>query len=136
MFKGNRIHIGEDVTRQFVMLLPLYALGVPNRVLVWIALWNNFEGALAHSNLAQEFPSVAHWILPTPHNHYVHHALVSDLHDSNYAGFTPLWDIVFGTYRHPDRHPVTAVGIDDSTVPLGFLAQLAYPMRRSASVSN
>jgi sterol desaturase/sphingolipid hydroxylase (fatty acid hydroxylase superfamily) len=77
VFKGNRIHIGEDVSRQFVMLLPLYALGVPGRVLVWIALWNN----------------------------------------------------AFRTYRHPDRHPVTAVGIEDSTVPTGFLAQLAYPLR-------
>jgi sterol desaturase/sphingolipid hydroxylase (fatty acid hydroxylase superfamily) len=132
VFKGNRIHIGEDVIRQFVMLLPLYALGVPGRVLVWIALWNNFEGALAHSNVAQAFPSAAHWILPTPQNHYVHHALDRDLHDANFAGFTPLWDVVFGTFRHPGDHPVTAMGIEDSTVPRGFGAQLAYPLRRAA----
>ena len=130
VFKGNRIHIGEDVTRQFVMLLPLYALGVPSRVLVWIALWNNFEGALAHSNVSQAFPSAAHWILPTPQNHYVHHAMDRDLHDANFAGFTPLWDVVFGTFRHPGENPVTAVGIDHSSVPLGFRAQLAYPLRR------
>jgi ornithine lipid hydroxylase len=129
VFKGNRIHIGEDLARQFVMLLPLYALGVPNRVLVWVALWNNFEGALAHSNLDLAFPSAAHWVLPTPQNHLVHHAVDQELYDSNYAAFTPLWDVVFGTYRHPDRNPVTAVGIDPSTVPQGFVAQLVYPVR-------
>ena len=135
VFKGNRIHLGEDVLRQFVALLPLYALGAPSRVLVWIALWNNFEGALAHSNVSQSIPSAAHWIVATPQNHYVHHAVRRDLQDSNFAGFTPLWDIVFGTYRHPSRHPVDAVGIDNSTVPRGFLAQLAYPLRSDPSPS-
>jgi len=135
VFKGNRIHIGEDVSRQFVMLLPLFALGVPGRVLVWVALWNNFEGALEHANLCTAFPSAVHWVLATPQNHYVHHAMARDFQDSNFAGFTPLWDIAFGTYLHPARHPVTAVGLDHSAVPTGFIAQLAYPLRASAPIT-
>ena len=32
---------------------------------------------------------------------------------------------MFGTFSHPDRHPLGALGIEDSPVPSGFLAQLA-----------
>jgi sterol desaturase/sphingolipid hydroxylase (fatty acid hydroxylase superfamily) len=128
VLKGNRIHFAEDLIRQFWMLLPLHMLGVPTMVLVWMSLWNNFEGALAHSNVDQRFPSFAHWVLPTPQNHVVHHAMARELQDSNFGGVTPLWDILFGTYRHPVANPVTAVGIEASPVPEGFFAQLIFPL--------
>ena len=130
VLKGNRIHVGEDLARQFVMLLPLYALGVPARVLLWISMWNNVEGALAHSNIDARFPSWAHWILPTPANHYLHHGIAEELHDANFAAVTPLWDVLFGTFKHPDRHVVSGVGIDASPVPEGFAAQVRFPLRR------
>lgn len=130
VLKGNRIHLGEDVASNIVILLPLVALGAPNAVLVWIALWNNSEGALAHSNIDMRFPSLAHWVLPTPHNHRVHHAADRPLHDSNYAGITPLWDHMFGTFRHPDANPVAAYGLGDGpALPSGFAAQLLLPFR-------
>ena len=127
VFKGNRIHIGEDVVRQFVALVPLFALGVPTWVLVWVALWNNFEGSAAHANIDQRFPSWAHRVLPTPQNHYVHHAVERELHDANFGGVSPLWDIVFGTFKHPKEHPVAGVGVEGAPVPERFVAQLRFP---------
>jgi sterol desaturase/sphingolipid hydroxylase (fatty acid hydroxylase superfamily) len=127
VFKGNRIHLGEDVVRQFAGLLPLVALGVSNWVLVWIALWNNVEGSAAHANIEQRLPSWAHRVLPTPQNHYVHHAIERELYDANFAAVSPLWDIVFGTFRHPDANPVAGVGIEGAPVPEGFVAQLRFP---------
>ena len=129
VLKGNRIHLGEDVMRYVVMLTPLLVLGASPRVVFWIAMWNNVEGALAHSNVDVRFPSWAHYVVPTPQNHRVHHAANRELQDANFAGVTPLWDIVFGTYRHPDRHPVEAFGLGGTTVPPGFLAQLGLPLR-------
>jgi len=130
VLKGNRIHVGEDLARQLVMLLPLYALGVPGRVLLWISMWNNVEGALAHSNIDFRFPAWAHWVLPTPANHYLHHALEEELHDANFAAVSPLWDVLFGTYKHPDRNPVRGVGIERSPVPERFGAQVLFPVMR------
>jgi len=129
VLKGNRIHVGEDIARQIVTLAPLYLLGVPARVLLWVSMWNNVEGALAHSNIDMAFPGWAHWVLPTPQNHYLHHALDVELHDANFAAVTPLWDVAFGTFRHPDRHRVTGVGLAPSPVPGGFAAQVAFPVR-------
>ena len=76
VFKGNRIHFGEDIPRQFVALVPLFALGVPS------------------------------W-----------HAIDRELHDANFGGVSPLWDIVFGTFRHPDQHPVAGVGVAGHRCP-------------------
>ncbi len=129
VLKGNRIHWGEDVLRYPVILVPLLLAGTPAEVLLWVALWNNFEGALAHSNVDQRFPRFAHYLLPTPQNHVVHHARARALHDSNFGGVTPLWDLLFGTYRHPHANPVDAVGLEASPVPTGFLRQVVFPLR-------
>ena len=111
LLKGNRIHLGEDMARYVMMLAPLLVLGASAKVVLWIAMWNNVEGTLAHSNVDMRFPRVLHRVLPTPQNHRVHHAGDRALQDSNFAGITPLWDELFGTYRHPDRHPVAEFGL-------------------------
>jgi sterol desaturase/sphingolipid hydroxylase (fatty acid hydroxylase superfamily) len=126
VLKGGRVHVAEDLVTQTLVLVPLCALGAPTIVLVWIAVWNNVEGALAHGNVEYRFPAAAHWLLPTPALHLVHHSVERDLQGANLSGVTPLWDVIFGTFRHPDRHPVDAVGIDEP-LPSGFLAQLTAP---------
>jgi sterol desaturase/sphingolipid hydroxylase (fatty acid hydroxylase superfamily) len=131
VLKGGRVHVVEDLLTQSLVLVPLCALGAPTIVLVWIAVWNNVEGALAHGNVDYRFPGTAHWVLPTPALHLVHHSVERDHQDANLAGVTPLWDVVFGTFRHPDRHPVLAVGIEEP-LPVGFLAQLASPLHAPA----
>jgi ornithine lipid hydroxylase len=133
VLKANRIHLGEDVVRQWCALVPLYLLGVPAHVLIWMALWNNFEGSIAHANVDCRFPRWAHRVLPTPQNHLLHHAANRTYQQSNYAGVTPLWDALFGTYRHPLDHRVTAFGVADARMPRRFLAQLAYPFHRAPS---
>lgn len=130
LLKGNRIHVAEDLLRYIVMLAPLLVLGASERVVLWIAMWNNVEGTLAHSNVDMRFPAVLHWLLPTPQNHRVHHAAAIELHDSNFGGITPVWDQIFGTYRHPDRHALAEFGLGDGrTAPEGFVAQLCLPFR-------
>jgi sterol desaturase/sphingolipid hydroxylase (fatty acid hydroxylase superfamily) len=132
VLKSGRIHVVDEMIQFLVLPLPLFALGAPTEVLVWLGLWTVFEGNLAHSNLDQRFPSFAHYLVQTPQVHAVHHAQDRRLQDSNYTGPCALWDLAFGTFRHPDRHPVVSLGIADSPVPPGFVAQLAFPFRRSA----
>lgn len=129
LLKSGRIHVAEETLKYLLVPLPFLVLGVPAPVLVWLALWVIFEGNLAHSNLDQRFPSVLHYVVPTVQLHYIHHAAPRELQDSNYGGVTPLWDLLFGTYRHPDRHPVPRLGIEGDLVPPSFLGQLVYPLR-------
>ncbi len=129
LFKSGRIHVGEEMLKYLLIPLPFLLLGVPAEVLLWMGLWLIFEGNLAHCNLDQRFPSSFHYLLPTVQLHYIHHAEPRTLHDSNYGGVTPLWDLIFGTYKHPDRFPVERTGLAGSPVPRGFLGQLAHPFR-------
>ncbi len=132
VLKSGRIHVVDEMIQFLVLPLPLFALGAPTEVLVWLGLWTVFEGNLAHSNLDQRFPSFAHYLVQTPQVHAVHHAQDRRLQDSNYTGPCALWDLVFGTFRHPDLNPVVSLGIAQSPVPPGFVAQLLFPFRRAA----
>lgn len=129
VLKGNRLHVGEELLRFVLVPVPLLLVGVPAELLLWMALWSNFDGSLAHCNVDQRFPSWFHSIVPTVHVHTLHHSEHAEHQASNYGGTVTLWDLVFGTFRHPLRHPVRAVGLEDDPVPAGFLGQLAQPFR-------
>ena len=98
-------------------------------MLVFIGLWIVFDGNLVHSNIDQRFPSWAHWFLPTVQLHNLHHAQDRRFQDSNYSGSTPIWDVLFGTFSHPDRCRADPLGLADSRVPAGFVAQVLFPFR-------
>ena len=73
-----------------------------------------------------------HRLIQTPEFHHWHHANEKEAHCSNYAGFLPLWDIIFGTYYMPDDKRPEVYGVDDD-VPEDMLAQLRYPIREWAN---
>ncbi len=128
LLKSGRQHVGEEFLEFLIVPTPFLLLGVGPEVMTWVVLWAVFQGNLAHSNLDQRFPHWLHYWIPTVQNHYVHHAEVRRLQDSNFGAF-PIWDILFGTYNHPDHNPVARVGIEGDPVPNGFLGQMAYPFR-------
>jgi hypothetical protein len=71
------------------------------------------------------------YIFNSPRYHAWHHA--RDVSDGtvNYAGFFPLFDKLFGTYKHPAALP-SDFGLDDPTtrkVPEDFVGQLKYPFQ-------
>jgi sterol desaturase/sphingolipid hydroxylase (fatty acid hydroxylase superfamily) len=129
LLKSGRVHVGEEVLQFLLVPLPLLLLGCPGDVLLWVGLWTVAEGNLAHSNLAQRFLPWMHYAIATVQLHNVHHAEPRAWQDSNYAAITPLFDVLFGTFRHPDRHPVDAMGIAGDPVPREFVGQLLHPFR-------
>jgi lathosterol oxidase len=129
ILKSGRLHFGEELYNALLKPVPLLALGAPPEVLVLIGLWIVFDGNLVHSNIDQRFPSWAHYFVPTVQLHNLHHARDRRHQDSNYSGSTAIWDILFGTFSHPDRNALGPLGIADSPVPQRFLAQLWFPFR-------
>lgn len=129
IMKSGRIHFGEEVFNAVIKPVPLLLLGAPPEVLAFIGLWIVFDGNLVHSNIDQRFPSWAHWFLPTVQLHNLHHAQDRRFQDSNYSGSTPIWDVLFGTFSHPDRCRADPLGLADSPVPRGFAAQVLFPFR-------
>jgi sterol desaturase/sphingolipid hydroxylase (fatty acid hydroxylase superfamily) len=130
ILKSGRIHFGEELINATLKPIPLLLLGAPPDVLVFLRIWTVFDGNLVHSNVAQRFPSFAHYFLPTVQLHHLHHTQDRRTQDSNFCGSSAIWDVLFGTFSHPERVPQGALGLEASPVPAGFLAQLAFPFRR------
>ncbi len=129
ILKSGRIHIVDELAAAVTKPIPLLVLGAPPEVMVLIGMWRVFDGNLVHSNVDQRFPSWAHYFVPTVQLHNLHHAQDRRHQDTNYSGSTAIWDVLFGTFSHPDRNPLGPLGIAESPVPRGFVAQLAFPFR-------
>jgi len=130
VLKAGRLHLLEGLIRFVLVTTPLMLLGAPTPVFVWVGLFMNFEGNLNHSNAAQRFPSWFHYLVPTVQVHHVHHARERRLQDSNFSGVTSLWDVAFGTFRHPDDCEFAAYGLSGERLPPSLFGQLLYPLRR------
>jgi ornithine lipid hydroxylase len=129
VLKSNRLHVGEEVIN-FLLLVPaMIILGCPPGMMIWLGMWEVFEGNLAHSNVDQRFPHWFHYIVRTVDVHYIHHSVEGKQQNSNFGGL-PIWDLVFGTYRHPFKTPVARTGLDGYPVPRSFLGQLWHPFRK------
>jgi sterol desaturase/sphingolipid hydroxylase (fatty acid hydroxylase superfamily) len=135
IMKSGRIHFGEEVFNAVLKPIPLLLLGAPPEVFALVGLWIVFDGNLVHSNIDQRFPSWAHWFLPTVQLHNLHHAQDRRFQDSNYSGSTPIWDVLFGTFSHPDRCAADPLGLASNPVPRGFAAQVLFPFRAQIRAS-
>jgi sterol desaturase/sphingolipid hydroxylase (fatty acid hydroxylase superfamily) len=126
MLKAVRVHFGEEFVN-FLLVVPLCIVaGCPTPLLTWLGMWNVFESNLAHSNVDQRFPNWVHYVVRTSGVHYIHHSEHFALQNSNFGGL-PIWDIIFGTYRHPSATPVTSTGLHGNPVPRNFIRQLWFP---------
>jgi len=129
ILKSGRIHLGEELFNAVLKPVPLLVLGASPEVMALLGMWLVFDGNLVHSNIDQRFPSWAHYFVPTVQLHNLHHTRDRRAQDSNFCGSSAIWDVLFGTFSHPDRVPLGPLGLEDSPVPGGFLAQLGFPFR-------
>lgn len=129
VLKSGRLHAGEELYNALLKPVPLLLLGAPPEIMVWVGLWIVYDGNLIHSNIDQRFPGWAHYFVPTVQLHNLHHSRDRRYQDSNYSGSSAVWDVLFGTFSHPDRCPLGELGIDASPVPAGLIGQLAFPFQ-------
>jgi sterol desaturase/sphingolipid hydroxylase (fatty acid hydroxylase superfamily) len=136
IMKSARVHFGEEVINSAIKPLPLILLGAPTEIIVFVGMWTVFDGNIVHSNIHQRFPAWFHYVLGTVHLHNLHHAKNRRYQDSNYSGSMPLWDMLFGTYHHPDRSDMGELGLMDSNVPTRFFQQVLFPFKAQLSAKR
>lgn len=101
--------------------------------MILIKLMNYFT----HVNLNAKFPEPVRYILASPHYHRWHHATTPDAYNKNYCGVFPIWDILFGTYYHPEDLP-EGYGLskrEQQNFPrLSTIGWLTYPFKRDYKI--
>ncbi len=100
---GQRHHFLEEPVRVFLVFLPLgmiFDISPPNIVWLWNALllW----GFVIHLNLRVPFGPFTP-VIAGPQLHRLHHSVLEQHTDVNFAAFFPIWDVLFGTYVRPQR---------------------------------
>ena len=127
---GSRLHLVDVVLTRAVSFVPLFVMGFSQAAMLGYVVLVSFQAVLIHSNL--RFRSRwLRWLVATPEYHHWHHSAEPQAVDRNFAVHLPAIDLVFGSAYLPDRWP-REYGVAGHPVPDGWLAQLAYPFRRSA----
>ncbi len=136
MFTDLRVHLVEYWIAKPISLLPLFVLGLNIELAFWLALILESYTRIYHANLRTNYGPLR-YILVTPQSHRVHHSILPEHFDKNFAVIFCIWDRIFGTqWTNYDDYPPT--GVDDDRFPhersvsglriiTNYLKQLAYP---------
>lgn len=121
----GRFHVVDSIFKAGLSQIPLYLLGAPLPVFLWIGAVTAFTGLLTHCNVDVRTGWLDR-IFSTPRLHRWHHSRRLEEGNTNYCENLVLWDQVFGTYYDPPRPSPTDIGISGK-VPARFLAQVLQP---------
>jgi sterol desaturase/sphingolipid hydroxylase (fatty acid hydroxylase superfamily) len=104
----------------------LLLAGISPNVMLWVAPFNTATSAFVHANLNWTLGPFR-YVIAGPVFHRWHHTAADRGGSKNFAGTLPIWDLLFGTFYMPAKTMPNAYGIDDTSFPESFGAQLLYP---------
>jgi len=125
---GSRMHLVDVLATRAAAFLPVFALGFAPAALYAYLAFVSVHAVYIHANVRWRWPGVR-WVIATPEYHHWHHSSEEEGIDRNFAGFLPLWDLVFGTAYQPGHWPAR-YGTVNFQPPEDYLGQLLYPLRR------
>lgn len=124
---AHREHPLDSIYTEFLVNLPIFALGFPVRSLAYFAAFRGLWAIFIHCNVRLSIGPLR-MLIGAPELHHGHHDRDKDA--GNYGNVSPLMDLLFGTYRCPDHEPAS-FGVRE-WMPKTYLGQLLHPfIRRS-----
>lgn len=124
----GRFHMMDSLVKVVLSQIPLYIIGAPLPVFLWISAVTAFIGLLTHCNIDVKTGPLD-YVMSTPRLHRWHHSKVLVEGNTNYGENLALWDLVLGTYHNPPRPSSTNIGISGKFAPT-FLGQLVQPFSK------
>lgn len=123
-----RVHPINDMLARIIQALPIVALGYNVGAVALFTLFTTIYAITLHANLGWTYGPLR-YAIASPAFHRWHHTSAEEGLDKNFAGFLPLWDLLFGTFYMPKGRQPALFGVADP-VPAGLVGQLLYPFRR------
>jgi len=87
------------------------------------SIWSFF----IHMNLRLSLGRFS-WVLCAPQVHRIHHSILAEHRDKNFAAYFPIWDILFRTYYAPKKGEFPPTGLATGEVPSGVTHCLVWPI--------
>lgn len=123
-----RLHPVNDSLSRILQAVPIVALGYNVSAVALYTVAATVYAITLHANLNWTYGPLR-YVIASPAFHRWHHTSEDEGRDTNFAGFFPLWDLMFGTFYMPQGRQPENFGVSDP-VPAGLLGQLVYPFRR------
>jgi sterol desaturase/sphingolipid hydroxylase (fatty acid hydroxylase superfamily) len=122
---AHREHPLDTVYTMGLINLPAFVMGFPLETLAGLLAFRGLWAIYIHSNVRLPLGPLR-VLVGAPELHHWHHS--RERESGNYANLSPLMDIIFGTYRCPDREP-ESLGVSEP-MPKTYLGQMWHPFRR------
>ncbi len=108
---GARHHWSEFILQQLFVIVPLSVLFelTPQRTGVVAAVFGSWA-FFNHLNIKLPLGRYS-WLVVAPQLHWIHHSRLPQHLNRNFAGYFPVWDVLFGTYCAPERDEYPPVGL-------------------------
>lgn len=123
-----RLHPVNDILARIIQAVPIVALGYNVAAVAFFTAFTTIYAITLHANLSWTYGPFR-YVIASPAFHRWHHTSEAEGQDKNFAGFFPIWDLVFGTFYMPKGRQPEEFDVADP-VPTGLLGQLIYPFRR------
>lgn len=107
---GHLNGINRTISGLTIFFSPMVFLGFPPMAVIKMALFVMSYNSIMHS---EWFPrlGIIDFVLVTPANHRVHHAVNEEYLNCNYGGVTLLYDHLFGTFKTSSREAQLRFGL-------------------------
>ena len=129
-----RVHPVNDMLARVITAVPIVALGFNVGAVALFTVFATLYALALHANLSWTYGPLR-YVIASPAFHRWHHSSAEEGRDRNFAGFFPVWDLMFGTFYMPAGRRPERFGVDER-VPAGLLRQLVYPFRRGPGESD
>ena len=118
----------DSIVKAALSQVPLYLLGAPLPVFLWVGAVPAFIGLLTHCNIEMR-TGFLDWVFSTPRLHRWHHSRDVKVGNTNYCENVVLWDQLLGTYHNPPYPSSTDIGIKGE-IAKSFWTQLTQPFTK------
>ncbi len=124
---GARVPPLNDALQNAIPAVPLLLLGFSSTNLPPLLAILGLAAVIVHANVGWTWGPFRYVVI-SPVFHRWHHTNERCAMNKNFAGLFPCIDMLFGTFYMPKGVQPLEFGVDESEVPAGVLAQLAYPL--------
>lgn len=125
-----RLHPVDQGFERLAVVVPLLMLGFSQATFGAYLGFSTVQALLVHANVRFRLGPFR-WVLATPQFHHWHHGNTPESYNTNFAAQMPIIDYVFGTVHLPRHSWPAQYGVCEP-LPRGYVAQLAWPFRRTS----